>query len=172
MPYDQGNSASETRPVFDLYPPQLTENLIQMAETFLARCLKPVTDLETFDDLCLAAFNSNALKLDLKRTVNTSANARKHTYRACYQVQLWVLAPFRDASLSMDAKAYGFKRRENNILVPEIVISKPEGLPDPCTCGKCACKNRFCCRVAWIKCYKYCKFQGGNTCSCQNPITK
>ena len=49
--FDQGNSASETRPVFDLYPPQLTESLIQMAETFLARCLKPATDLETFDDV-------------------------------------------------------------------------------------------------------------------------
>ena len=32
----------------------------------------------------------------------------------------------------MDAEAYGFKRREN-ILAPEIVIPKPEGLPDPCT---------------------------------------
>ena len=42
-----------------------------------------------------------------------------------------VLAPFRDASLNMDAEVYGFKRREN-ILVPEIVTSKPEGLPDPC----------------------------------------
>ena len=39
-----------------------------------------------------------------------------------------VLAPFRDASLNMDAEVYGFKRREN-ILVPEIVTSKPEGLP-------------------------------------------
>ena len=58
---------------------------------------------------------------------------------------------YRDASLTMDAEAYGFKRREN-ILVPKIVISKPEGLPDPCTCGKCACKNGCCCRVAEIKC--------------------
>jgi len=87
---------------FDLYPPQLTENLIQMAETFLARCLKPVTDLEMFDDLCLAEFNSNTLKLDLERTVCTSANARKHIYRAYYQIQLLVLASFRDAALTMD----------------------------------------------------------------------
>ena len=33
-------------------------------------------------------------------------------------------------------------------MVPEIVISKPEGLPDPCTCGKCDRKNGCCCRVA------------------------
>ena len=58
---------------------------------------------------------------------------------------------FRDASLTMDAEAYGFKRREN-ILIREIVISKPEGLPDPCICGKCACKNGCCGRVAGIKC--------------------
>ena len=34
---------------------------------------------------------------------STSANARKLIYRAQYQVQLWVLEPFRDASLTMDA---------------------------------------------------------------------
>ncbi|KAK5898293.1 hypothetical protein CgunFtcFv8_015724 [Champsocephalus gunnari] len=31
--------------------PQLTENAIQLAETFLVKCLKPSTDLKTFDDL-------------------------------------------------------------------------------------------------------------------------
>ena len=91
----------------------------------------------------------------------------RHIYRAYYQVELWVQAPFRDASLTMDDEAYGFKRRENNILVPEIVISKPEGFPDPCACGKCACKNGYCCRVAGIK---YCKCNRGD--SCQNPITE
>ena len=50
----------------------------------------------------------NALKLDFERTVCTSTNARKHIYRAYYQVQLWIQAPFRDASLAMDAEAYGF----------------------------------------------------------------
>ncbi|KAI4829411.1 hypothetical protein KUCAC02_023452, partial [Chaenocephalus aceratus] len=44
--------------------PQLTENAIQLAETFLVKCLKPSTDLKTFDDLQLAAFDSNALKMD------------------------------------------------------------------------------------------------------------
>ena len=86
-----------------------------MAETFLVRCLKPATNLQTFDDLLLAAFNSNALKLDFERAACTSINARKHIYRAYYQVQLWVQAPFRDASLTMDAEAYDFERRKNNI---------------------------------------------------------
>ncbi|KAK5886569.1 hypothetical protein CesoFtcFv8_017591 [Champsocephalus esox] len=44
--------------------PQLTENAIQLADTFLVKCLKPSTDLKTFDDLQLAAFDSNALKMD------------------------------------------------------------------------------------------------------------
>ena len=33
---------------------ELIESMIQMAENFLVRCLKPTTDLETFDDLHLA----------------------------------------------------------------------------------------------------------------------
>ena len=54
---------------------------------------------------------------------------------------------FRDGSWTMDAEAYSFKRKKLRILVPEIVISKPECQPDRCTCGKCACKNGYCCRV-------------------------
>ena len=96
--------------------PQLTESSIQMAETFLIKCLKPTTDLETFDDLRLAVFNRNALKLDFERTACISTNARKHIHRAYYQVQLWVQAPFRDATLTMDAEAYGFERKENNYI--------------------------------------------------------
>ncbi|KAF3853607.1 hypothetical protein F7725_014295 [Dissostichus mawsoni] len=125
--------------------PQLTESAIQMAETFLVKCLKPSTDLETFDDLRIAAFDSNALNMDFERTTCTSTNARKHILRGYYQQQLWVQAPFRDATLIMNAESYGFVRR-GSLLVPEIVISKPEGLPDPCSCGKCARKNGCPCR--------------------------
>ena len=58
--------------VQDFNFPQLTESSIQMAEIFLVKCLKPATDLQTFDDLRLTAFNSNALKLDFERTACTS----------------------------------------------------------------------------------------------------
>ena len=44
--------------ILDFDNPQLTESAVLMAETFLVKCLKPSTDLETFDDLRLAAFNS------------------------------------------------------------------------------------------------------------------
>ena len=89
-----------------------------MAETFLVRCLKPTTDLETFDDLRHAAFNSNALKLDFERTACTSTNAKKHIYRAYVLSSTAVGSStinFRDASLTMDVEAYSFERRENNI---------------------------------------------------------
>ena len=60
--------------VLDFNSPQLTESSIQMAETFLVKCLKPATDLQTFDDLRLAAFNSNALKLILKELLHLMIN--------------------------------------------------------------------------------------------------
>ena len=53
-----------------------------MAENYLVRCLKPTKDLETFDDLHLAAFNSNSLKMDFEKIPCTSVNARKHIQRA------------------------------------------------------------------------------------------
>ncbi len=140
-----------------------------MAETFSVKCLKPYTDLQTFDDLRLAAFDSNALKMDFGKTPCTSTNARTHIHRRYYQQQLWVQSPFRDATLIMNAESYGFVRR-GSLLVPEIVISKLEGLPDPCTCGKCARKNVCPCRLAGIHCCKYCKCKGGDC--CKNPITE
>ena len=54
---------------------ELTESMIQMAKKFIVRCLKPTTDLETFNNLCLAAFNSNSLKMDFETIPCTSANA-------------------------------------------------------------------------------------------------
>ena len=131
--------------ILNFNSPQLTESSIEMAETFLVKCLKPSTDLETFDDLCLASFNSNALKVNFERTACTSTNAKKHIRRAYYQQQLWIKAPFRDATLTMNPESYGFERR-GTLLIPDIVITKPEGLPDPCTCGKCARKNGCRCR--------------------------
>jgi hypothetical protein len=104
--------------------PPLTDSAIEMAELFLVKCLKPSTELETFDELRLAAFDSNSLKLDFEKTVCTSTNARKHIQRSYYQMELWIQAPFRDASLLMNAESYGFKRIDRE-LVPEIVISKP-----------------------------------------------
>ena len=106
--------------------PQLIESAVLMAETFLVKYLKPSMDLEKFDDLRLAAFNSNALKIDFEKTACPSANARKHIHRAYFQLQLWVQAPFRDATTIMVAESYGFVKR-GSLLLPEIVISKPEG---------------------------------------------
>jgi len=65
------------------------------------------------------------------------------------------------------AEDFGFERRDN-VLFPEIVILKPEGLPDPCTCGKCPHRNVCHCRVAGLMCCKYCKCKTNDF--CQNPI--
>ena len=51
---------------------------MQMAKTFLVKCLKPTIDLERFDVLHFAAFNVNALKMDVERIPFTSVNTRKH----------------------------------------------------------------------------------------------
>ena len=42
----------------------------------------PTKDLETFDDLRLAAFNSNSLKMNFEKIPGMSAKARKHIQRA------------------------------------------------------------------------------------------
>ena len=75
--------------------------------------------------------------------------------QVCMQAQL-----IKDASLEMNAESYGFTFVKKKFMII-IVISKPEDLPDTCTCGKCGHKNGCCCRVAGIKC---CKCKGGESC--------
>ena len=130
-------------------------SMMQTAETFLVKCLKPTIDLDTFDVLHLTVFNGNALKMDIERTPFTSINTRKHkehiSNNSC------------GYKSSLEIKLFGFVRKGNSI-VPDIVISKPEGLPDPCMCSKCAHKNGCCWRVAGIKCCKYSINKGGYCC--------
>ena len=76
-----------------------------MAETFLVKRLKQTTNVETFDDLHVASFSSNALKVDFEKTACTSVNARKHVQRGYYHLQLWIEALFRDAASIMNAEA-------------------------------------------------------------------
>ena len=149
--------------------PQLTDNAIQLAETFLVKCLKPSTQFETFDELRIDTFDNNALKIDFEKTACTSTNIRMHIRRSYYQMQLWIQAPFRDATTLLHAEDYGFERK-NGLIAPEIVITKPEGLLDPCKCGKCARKNVCSCRVAGVSCCKYCKCKAGE--NCKNPIAE
>ena len=56
--------------------PQLTDIAMQMAELFLVKCLKSSTQLETFNELRLAAFDTNSLKFDYEKTACTSSNAK------------------------------------------------------------------------------------------------
>jgi hypothetical protein len=59
---------------------QLTESAILMAETFLVKCLKPSTDLTTFDDLRFAAF-LNAAKRQIQQNAIKIAMASGWTLR-------------------------------------------------------------------------------------------
>ena len=160
------NKQDNSSLIKDFASAQLTETTMQNAEHFLVKCIKPSSRLETFDELRVNDFETT-LKVDLEKTPCTSANARKHIKRSFYQVQLWVQAPFRDASMILNPEMYGFER-VSGVLVPEMVISKPEDLPGPCKCSKCARKNSCPCRIAGVHCCKYCKCEGGS--SCKNPI--
>ena len=54
------------------------ETPCKLVPSAVVRCLKPTKDLETFDDLHLAALNNNSLKMDFEKIPCMSANARKH----------------------------------------------------------------------------------------------
>lgn len=72
-------------------------------------------------------------------------------------------APFRDAITTVNAELYGYVWRNNSVIL-DFVVSKPENLPDSCTCGKWAHKNGCQCRTAENKSCKYCKCKGIDCC--------
>ena len=129
-----------------------------MAETLLVKCLRPSTDMErhlmTFVLLHLTTRWTLRKLLVLLQII-----IKKNIQRAYYKQQLWVHAPFGDASLTTNAESCGYVRC-GGLLMPETVLSKPEGLLDPCQCGKCACQNVCYHRVAGIKCCKLLQVQG------------
>ena len=65
---------------------ELTESMMEMAETFLVKCLKPKVDLEAFDVLHLAAFNGNALKKDFERTPFASDQLTQENTKIMFSV--------------------------------------------------------------------------------------
>ena len=92
------------------------ETPFKLFPSAVVRFLKPTKDLETFDDLRIAALElllSNSLKMDFEKIPCTSANARKHIQRAYYQQQLWIQAPLEDG-LEMNTESYGFTKRFNS----------------------------------------------------------
>ena len=86
------------------------ETPCKLVPSAVVTCLKSTKDLETFDDLHLAAFNSNSLKMDFEKILCTSANARKRIQRAYYQQQLWIQAPL-EGGLEMNTELYGFTKK-------------------------------------------------------------
>ena len=84
------------------------ETPCKLVPSAVVRCLTPTTDLETFDDLRLAAFNSNSLKMDFERENSLHISQSKKAYGAYYQQQLWIQASLKDVSLEMNAESYGF----------------------------------------------------------------
>ena len=56
----------------------------------------------------------NIRQLEFVRTPFTWVNARIHIQGAQCQQQLWIQAPFRDATLGMITKLYGLVRKGNN----------------------------------------------------------
>jgi len=103
-----------------------------MAELFLVKCLKLSTEHETFNDLHVDVFNSNGLNLDFKKIYFcTSVYVHTHIPRAYYQQQFWVQALFEDMYLFIKECRLIWLIRRGSLLVPDIVVSKPEELSDP-----------------------------------------
>ena len=99
--------------ILNIDGPYLTDDATQMAESFLVKCLKASSYLETCDELRVAAFVNKALKIDLKKNgIHFNKYQETHPMRLLPST---VMDP-------INAKSYGYNRVDD-LLVPEIVIT-------------------------------------------------
>ena len=75
-------------------------------------------------------------------------------------MQLWIQAPFRDATMILNA--------EDNLIVPETVITKPVGRLDRASMVNALIRIVCPCRVAVVSCCKYCKCKADENCKKSN----
>ena len=152
--------------IIDFGTVEFTEQIISGAERFLLDVLGK-TDYETFDSLRYDQYYKSS-KLDFSKLVCTSETLKNHIRRAFLQCNKWFLAHMPFESQNLNPLHYGYKD-VNGKLLPLIISTKnrPEDLPEPCKCGKCA-TVKCSCRIYKIGCSKFCKcFTSSN---CQNPF--
>ena len=122
-----------------------------MAELFLVKCLKASAELETFNEFRVASFDKNSQKFDFEKTACSHLMQESIFEEAITKFNYGFKASHRDASQFLNAELYSWETVDG-ILVPEVISAKPDSLPDPCKCGKCARKNVCPCRISEIKC--------------------
>ena len=80
-----------------------------------------------------------------------------------------LITPNRDIATTQSPEAYAYQVT-GEYLEPLLIDgpNKPDDLPEPCTCGECACENVCPCRIAEILCCVYCKCKSSKD-VCKNP---
>ena len=119
---------------------ELTKEMIDFAEIFLVVIIKPArSPIKTLDDLRILKYFDLKSQLDLTKLPCTTTTIQLHIIHSFYQCFRWIMAPIRDVTVSHPPLLYAYEVN-GDFLEPLLLEepTKPEDLPDPCICGKCA----------------------------------
>ena len=81
--------------------------MMQTAENFLVRCLKPTKDLETLITCVLLLLIAIPSKWTL-RQFPSRQSMHERIFKGILSTTAMDTSPFKDASLEMNAESYGF----------------------------------------------------------------
>ena len=145
--------------------------MIQRVETLLAKAISTkARPAKSFDQARVHCYNNYKGTLDLTQMPCTSSALKSHIKRAYLKCHLDMNATKAHRQILEQVEQYGLKRKRDGSLVPEFVPDgtsmKPSGVPEPCTCPKCA-TIRCVCRQLKLKCCRYCGCHIGKL--CRNP---
>lgn len=145
----------------------IDEEMIQLAERFLVRCVCKDVSITTFDQLRNEVYYKKSGEMDLEKFPPTSSSILLHIKRAFFQTSTWIHSPVEATTLNPLDYGYEMDSVDDEVIRPKIVQSiLPEGFSMPCKCGKCARGNICPCRVNSLKCCEYCSCKET---VCQNP---
>ena len=145
---------------------ECTERMMKDAEQFLLQLLGQ-PDYKTFNEYRLQQFYDGKKDISLEKMVCCSTTLWLHIRRAYFQARLWMTA--EDPCMGqIDPKSYGYWQSNGNMR-PQMVVKpiRPNNLPEPCPCKKCA-RETCSCRMMKLGCVRYCGCSKDET--CRNPF--
>ena len=97
----------------------------------------------TFNDLKVKLYHQSMKKIFIELPCSSNS-IQQNIKRAYLQTRLWLEAPFRNASESMDFNEFGHITQIDGSLIEPLLFVGPArsiDVPEPCKCKICVKKN-------------------------------
>lgn len=150
--------------------PQLSSSMITRAEQYMMKVLKPKSTAKTFTELRAEVFHHNKTS-SLHNLHPTSEGILPHIKRSFYNayniIQCLEIQLDKEYTVVLNPEECGFVHEQDELIPETSWKSLEPHWSVTCTCMKCA-RSSCSCRMAGVKCGKFCDCKKKFPTVCQN----